>query len=238
MPALIHLLRPHQWLKNGFVFVGLLFGHAWHDPLIIGQALAAVCLFGGSVLAVFYAGSAPWIFFAYVAMNIAYSLGLKHIVILDVFIIASGFMLRILAGTLGLGIAPSHWLLLCGLMLTLFLGFAKRLAELNVLHKERAGHRRVLEYYTAPMLDQFIGITAAATVISYALYTVSAETAALHGTQQLILTVPFVLYGMLRYLWRLHAQGGGGDAAQELLTDPHLMAAVFGWLLLVLVLLR
>lgn len=122
-----------------------------HDPLIIGQALAAVCLFGGSVLAVFYAGSAPWIFFAYVAMNIAYSLGLKHIVILDVFIIASGFMLRILAGTLGLGIAPSHWLLLCGLMLTLFLGFAKRLAELSVLHKERAGHRRVLEYYTAPM---------------------------------------------------------------------------------------
>lgn len=87
-------------------------------------------------------------------------------------------------------------------------------------------------------LDQFIGITAAATVISYALYTVSAETAALHGTQQLILTVPFVLYGMLRYLWRLHAQGGGGDAAQELLTDPHLLAAIIGWLLLVLVLLR
>ncbi|TAJ22758.1 MAG: decaprenyl-phosphate phosphoribosyltransferase [Rugosibacter sp.] len=287
MPALIRLLRPHQWLKNGFVFVGLLFGHAWHDPLIIGQALAAfaafcllssavyvmndlldreqdrqhpkkkhrplaagtmnvsaaialaaVCLFGGSVLAVFYAGSAPWIFFAYVAMNIAYSLGLKHIVILDVFIIASGFMLRILAGTLGLGIAPSHWLLLCGLMLTLFLGFAKRLSELNALREESTGHRRVLEHYTAPMLDQFIGITAAATVISYALYTVSAETAALHGTRQLILTVPFVLYGMLRYLWRLHAQGGGGDAAQELLTDPHLLIAVFGWLLLVLVLLR
>lgn len=287
MPALIRLLRPHQWLKNGFVFVGLLFGHAWHDPIMVRQALAAfvafcllssavyvmndlldreqdrqhpkkkhrplaagtvsvptaialavLCLLGGSVLALFYAGAAPWIFFAYVAMNIAYSLGLKHIVILDVFIIASGFMLRILAGTLGLGIAPSHWLLLCGLMLTLFLGFAKRFAELNILQKESGGHRRVLEHYTAPMLDQFIGITATATVISYALYTVSAETASLHGTQQLILTVPFVLYGMLRYLWRLHSQGGGGDAAQELLADPHLLMAIVGWLLLVVGLLR
>jgi len=284
---MLRLLRPHHWLKNGFVFVGLLFGHAWHDPLKVEQALAAfaafcllasavyvmndlldreqdkrhphkkhrplaagtvsvpaaitlalLCLLGGSLLAVLYAGSAPWIFFAYVALNIAYSLGLKHVVILDVFIIAGGFMLRILAGTLGLGIAPSHWLLLCGLMLTLFLGFAKRLAELNALQEDGAGHRRVLEHYTGPMLDQFIGITAAGTVISYTLYTVSAETLAVHGTRNLILTVPLVLYGMLRYLWRLHSQGGGGDAAQELLTDPHLMAAVAGWLVLVLVFLR
>lgn len=284
--SMLRLLRPHHWLKNGFVFVGLLFGHAWHDPLKVGQAFAAfaafcllasavyvmndlldreqdkrhpqkkhrplaagtvsvpvaimlamLCLLGGSLLAVLYAGSAPWIFLAYVVMNIAYSLGLKHVVILDVFIIAGGFMLRILAGTLGLGIAPSHWLLLCGLMLTLFLGFAKRLAELNALQEDSAGHRRVLEHYTGPMLDQFTSITAAGTVISYALYTVSAETLAVHGTRSLILTVPLVLYGMLRYLWRLHSRGGGGDAAQELLTDPHLMAAVVGWLVLVLALL-
>ena len=283
---LLRLLRPHQWLKNGFVFVGLLFGHAWTDPVKLGQALAAFaafCLLSSAVyvmndlidreqdrlhpkkkgrplaagtvsvtaaltLAVLsvlvggtiawqFAGSAPWIFFAYVVLNIGYSFGLKHVVILDVFIIASGFMLRILAGTLGLGIAPSQWLLLCGLMLTLFLGFAKRRAELNALLTASAGHRRVLEHYTAPMLDQFIGIAAAGTVISYALYTVSAETVALHGTRGLIATVPFVLYGMLRYLWRLHRQGGGGDPAQELLTDPHLLVATVGWLLLVLVLL-
>ena len=283
---LLRLLRPHQWLKNGFVFVGLLFGHAWTDPVKLGQALAAFaafCLLSSAVyvmndlidreqdrlhpkkkgrplaagtvsvtaaltLAVLsvlvggtiawqFAGSAPWIFFAYVVLNIGYSFGLKHVVILDVFIIASGFMLRILAGTLGLGIAPSQWLLLCGLMLTLFLGFAKRRAELNALLTASAGHRRVLEHYTAPMLDQFIGIAAAGTVISYALYTVSAETVALHGTRGLIATVPFVLYGMLRYLWRLHRQGGGGDPAQELLTDPHLLVATLGWLLLVLVLL-
>ena len=286
MIPLLRLLRPHQWLKNGFVFVGLLFGHAWTDPVKLGQALAAfvafcllasavyvmndlidreqdrlhpkkksrplaagtvsgpaaltlaaVCLIAGGTIAWQFAGSAPWIFFAYVALNVGYSFGLKHVVILDVFIIASGFMLRILAGTLGLGIAPSQWLLLCGLMLTLFLGFAKRRAELNALLTDSASHRRVLEHYTAPMLDQFIGIAAAGTVISYALYTVSAETVALHGTRGLIATVPFVLYGMLRYLWRLHTRGGGGDPAQELLTDPHLLAATAGWLLLVVLLL-
>ncbi len=286
MPPLIRLMRPHQWLKNGFVFVGLLFGHAWNDPEKVTQALAAFaafcllasgiyvindlidreqdrvhpkkksrplaagtvsvhaalflaasCFIGGSAVALLWAGSAPWIFAAYVIMNIGYSFGLKHVVILDVFIIAAGFMLRILAGTLGIGIAPSHWLLLCGLMLTLFLGFAKRRAELNALLAESAGHRRVLEHYTEGMLDQFITIAAAGTVISYALYTVSAETVALHGTRGLIATVPFVLYGMLRYLWRLHRAGGGGDPARELLTDPHLWAATAGWLLLVLALL-
>lgn len=286
LPVWLRLLRPHQWLKNGFVFVGLLFGHAGADPLKFGQALAAfaafsllasavyvmndlidreqdrlhpkkrhrplaagtigvggavalgvACLVAGSAIALLFAGSAPWIFLAYVALNVCYSLGLKHVVILDVFIIASGFMLRILAGTLGLGIAPSQWLLLCGLMLTLFLGFAKRRAEINALPADRSSHRRVLEHYTEPMLDQFIGIAAAGTVISYALYTVSAETVALHGTRGLIATVPFVLYGMLRYLWRLHRKGGGGDPVQELLTDPHLLLAIVGWLLLVIALL-
>ena len=286
MPPLIQLLRPHQWLKNGFVFLGLLFGHAWSDPVKVGQALAAfaafcllasavyvmndlidreqdrlhpkkkqrplaagtvgigsagalalACLLGGGAVAWLFAGSAPWVFAAYLLLNVGYSFRLKHVVILDVFIIAAGFMLRILAGTLGIGIAPSQWLMLCGLMLTLFLGFAKRRAELTALQGESGGHRRVLELYTAPMLDQFIGITAAGTVISYALYTVSAETVALHGTRALIATVPFVLYGMLRYLWKLHARGGGGDPAQELLRDPHLLAALAGWLLLVLMLL-
>lgn len=286
MPPLIRLLRPHHWLKNGFVFVGLLFGHAWHDPRFVAQALAAfaafcllssavyvlndwrdreqdrlhprkrqrplaagtvsplaalvlglMCLFGGGLLAVAYAGNAPWIFAAYVVLNVAYSMGLKHVVILDVFIIAAGFMLRILAGTLGLGIVPSHWLMLCGLMLTLFLGFAKRLAELTAVHDDGGSQRRVLQRYTEPMLNQFIALTATGTVISYALYTVSAETVAMHGTRALMLTVPLVLYGMLRYLWRLHDRNGGEDAAQELLTDPHLLLTVVAWLALVLVLL-
>ncbi len=287
MPPLIQLLRPHQWVKNGFVLVGLLFGHAWAQPDLRAQVLAAfvafclvssavyvlndiidreadrrhpekrnrpiasgkvgigtaivlalVCLVLGLGLAFGVAGlpasQAPWIFVAYVLMNIGYSFGLKHVVILDVFIIAAGFMLRILAGTLGVGILPSHWLLLCGLMLTLFLGFAKRRAEVEVPAEAGKPHRRVLDEYSAPMLDQFITLSGGATVIAYSLYTVSEETIALHGTPWLIATVPCVLYGLLRYLYRLHRAGGGGDPARELLSDPHLMG-VFGlWLGLVI----
>ncbi|MDP2811832.1 MAG: decaprenyl-phosphate phosphoribosyltransferase [Rhodocyclaceae bacterium] len=293
MHPLVALLRPHQWIKNGFVFVGLLFGHGWvgedgermavlaviafaafcllssavyvmndivdreqdrlhpekkHRPLASGaigieaaMALGAACLVGGLTLSVamdaMSGGSLTAILGVYLLLNLAYSHGLKHVVVLDVFIIAAGFMLRLLAGTVGIGIEPSRWLLLCGLMLTLFLGFAKRRAELNALIAESGGHRRVLDHYTPAMLDQFITIAAAATVIGYSLYTVSPETEALHGTPWLIATVPFVLYGLLRYLFLLHRRGGGGDPARELLTDRHLLAAFLGWLALVALLL-
>lgn len=289
MYALIRLMRIHQWVKNGFVFVGLLFSHAWSDADLVQQALqafiafsliasavyimndlldreqdrrhpekrqrplasgavtvpaalvlAGVCLFIGLGLALglfasfgLPASQAPWVYVAYFVLNVAYSLGLKHVVVLDVFIIATGFMLRLLAGTLGIGIMPSHWLLLCGLVLTLFLGFAKRRAELNVLAEKGGSHRPVLDDYTPAMLDQFITISAGATVITYSLYTVSDETIAIHGTPWLIVTVPCVLYGLLRYLYRLH-HAGGGDPARELLTDPHLLAIFFIWLTLVI----
>jgi 4-hydroxybenzoate polyprenyltransferase len=278
--AMIRLMRPHQWVKNGFVFVGLLFGHAWRDPVLTQAAvlafvafclmssgvyicndfidreqdrhhpdkrhrplasgavsthaalmLAMACL-GGALLLALVASQAPWLFLIYLAMQVAYNTGAKHIVVLDVFIIAAGFMLRILAGTVGIGIPPTHWLLLCSLMLTLFLGFAKRRAELEVMVDDSAIHRRVLEHYSRPLLDQFIVIAATGTVVSYALYTVSPETMALHGTRWLIATLPFVLYGLLRYLYLLHRQGGGGDPAREVLTDPHLQVSLAGWALL------
>lgn len=286
MHPLVRLLRPHQWIKNGFVFVGLLFGHAWSDshrlslallafaafclassavyvlndivdreqdrrhpkkkdrPLASGAVsvqaalvLGAVCL--GSALALAFAVGGALLAFigGYLLLNVAYTHRLKHVVILDVFIIASGFMLRLLAGTVGVGIAPSHWLLLCGLMLTLFLGFAKRRAELNVLMEASHGHRRVLEHYSAGMLDQLITIAASATVIAYSLYTVSPDTVAMHGTSWLIATVPFVLYGLMRYLYLLHRRGGGGDPASELLGDKHLLLAFVGWLATTLILL-
>jgi len=279
----LRLLRPHQWVKNTFVLVGLLFGHAWRDPELLQQGLwafaafcllssavyvfndlldreqdrqhpkkrhrplasgriglsgalvlLALCLIGGLTLAFTRAGSAPWVFVAYLVINGFYSLGAKHVVVLDVFLISAGFMLRLLAGTLGLGIAPSHWLLLCGLMLTLFLGFAKRRAELNAVAGDPSAHRRVLEDYSETLLDQFITVTLACTVVSYSLYTLSAETVALHGSNHLILTVPFVLYGMFRYLFLLHHRGGGGDTATDMFTDPHLILAGAGWLATVL----
>ncbi len=287
MSDLLRLLRPQQWIKNGFVFLGLLFGHAWNDPdkvmlacaafvafcllsscvyvmndildreqdrqhprkrarplasgaVGVGAAVAlmALCGVAGLALAFTRGGEQPLIFVGYLALNTAYSFGLKHVVILDVFIIAAGFMLRILAGTLGIGIAPSHWLLLCGLLLTLFLGFAKRRAELNLLAEDSSGHRQVLEHYSAELLDQMITVAATGTLVAYSLYTVSPETVALHGTAHLIYTVPFVLYGMFRYLFLLHKRGGGGDPASELVRDPHLIAALVGWLGTTLWLLR
>ncbi|MBI4741621.1 MAG: decaprenyl-phosphate phosphoribosyltransferase [Betaproteobacteria bacterium] len=282
----LKLLRPHQWVKSGFVFVGLLFGHAWHNALLVQNVflaaaafalaasavyvlndladrerdrehpekchrplaagtvsvtqallLAGACMVSALVLAQAVSVSVLAILVVYAFLNVAYSMGLKHVVLLDVFIISAGFMLRILAGTLGVGIVPSHWLLLCGLMLTLFLGFAKRRAELNAMEGRGGAHRKVLDDYDPALLDKLIGISATGTIVSYSLYTVSAETLAMHGTTNLIYSVPFVVYGIFRYLFLLHRRGGGGDPAAVLLRDAHLIAAFSGWLATVLLLL-
>lgn len=282
----LRLLRPHQWVKSGFVFVGLLFGHAWGDALLVQRVLLAVaafslcasaiyvindladreqdrahpekrhrplasgtvsvtqalllagaCMLSALMLAHAASNTVLAIIVGYALLNVGYTMGLKHIVLLDVFIISAGFMLRILAGTLGVGIAPSHWLLLCGLMITLFLGFAKRRAELNALDERGASHRQVLSDYDTVLLDKLIGISAAGAIINYSLYTVSPQTVAMHGTEYLIYTVPFVVYGVFRYLFLLHRRGGGGDPSSALLHDPHLLASFFGWLVAVLVLL-
>jgi 4-hydroxybenzoate polyprenyltransferase len=277
---LLRLMRPHQWVKNAFVFTGLLFGHAWHDPGLAARAVvafAAFCLASSAVYVVndivdieqdrrhpkkrlrpLAAGHVPvaaaaalaallgaaglalgWlasptvlvILLGYALMNIAYTLRLKHVVILDVFIIATGFMLRILAGTLGIGIAPSQWLLLCGLMVTLFLGFTKRRAEIIALNEDKTSHRRVLEHYSPVLLDKMIGITASGLIMSYSLYTMNADTIRIHGTANLIYTVPFVMYGVFRYIYLLHHQSRGGDTAHDLVRDPHLLAVVASWVI-------
>ena len=282
----LKLLRPHQWVKSGFVFVGLLFGHVWQDlvlverviqaaaafalaasavyvindladrerdrehpekkhrPLASGTVnltqalmLAGACMLSSLMLAHSASNDVLIIVLAYAALNVLYSLGLKHVVLLDVFIISAGFMMRILAGTLGVGIEPSHWLMLCSLMLTLFLGFSKRRGELNVMAGRSGSHRKVLDDYDPIFLDKLIGICAAGTIISYSLYTVSPETLVMHGTDRLIFTVPFVIYGVFRYLFLLHRRGGGGDPAAALLQDNHLLGAFCGWLGIVIFLL-
>ncbi len=172
----------------------------------------------------------------YAVMNLAYSIELKHIVILDVFIIATGFMLRILAGTLGLGIPPSQWLLLCGLMVTLFLGFSKRRAEIIVLSDDKSAHRKVLEDYSPVLLDKMIVITAAGLIMSYSLYTMSPETIMIHRTANLVYTVPFVIYGVFRYIFLLHHQRSGGDPSRDLVRDPHMLTVLATWFITTIVL--
>lgn len=281
------LLRPHHWVKNGFVLAGLLFGHAWDQPGYVAAAVAATlafCLASSAVyafndahdaqrdrehpdkkerpvargaiapaaaraiaalLASAALGLAAWTAWpvaafvtAYLVLNAGYTLGLKRVPVLDVFAIASGFMLRLLAGTAGIGIEPSRWLLACGFLLTLFLGFAKRRAELERLSADAAQHRPVLEAYSLAFLDKAVFICVVGMVVTYALYTVAETTVALHGTENLIWTLPWVLLGSFRYLFRLHYRGGGGDPAQELLRDPLLAAAALGWVATVAWLIR
>lgn len=193
-------------------------------------ALAAASAAAGIALAALAGAAAAALLAAYLALNIAYTLGLKQIPVLDVFVIAAGFMLRLLAGTAGIGIEPSRWLLACGFLLALFLGFAKRRAEIAQLAEGAGEHRAVLAAYGTGFLDRAAFACAAATAATYALYTLDEETAVLHGTDDLILTLPWVLFGTFRYLHRLHVRGAGGDPAEELLSDPVLMVAVAGWL--------
>ena len=194
--------------------------------------LAFVCGAAGLTLGAMASAIVVAILLAYLALNLGYSYGLKNIAILDVFIIAAGFMLRIFAGTWGVNIVPSYWLLLCGLLLTVFLGFAKRRAELTASDgngAQGASQRPVLYDYSPALLDTMMAISAAGVIVSYSLYTVSPDTIALHRTDKLIYTLPFVLYGIFRYIFLLH-RSGGEDPAWTLLTDAHMLIVCALWL--------
>lgn len=192
--------------------------------------LGLLSAIGGGVAGYYASPLVALLLALYAVMNIAYSYGLKRVVILDVFIIAAGFMLRLLAGTSGVGIPPSQWLLLCGLMLTLFLGFVKRRAELGTeSDSDKIPQRKVLRYYSPALLDSLITVTATCIILSYSLYTLSPETIALHHTSWLMLTVPFVIFGVFRYLFLLHYHQQGEDTASEAMRDPQLAITVLLW---------
>lgn len=277
------LMRPRQWVKNGFVFMGLLFANEWRQPEMLRRVLLATLAFSlvasgvyvlndlldrgrdlhhptkksrplaagqisvtvallllallwiaGGAVGLWVSRTVLLILLAYVAINILYSLGLRQVVILDVFLIAAGFMLRILAGTVGVGIAPSQWLLICGFMVALFLGFAKRRAELYALSGETSNHRSVLEHYQPVLLDKMIVVTATCVILTYSLYTMSPVTVQNHHTESLIYTAPFVVYGIFRYIYTLHHQQTGTEPANEIFRDPHILLSIAGWLLVTL----
>jgi 4-hydroxybenzoate polyprenyltransferase len=169
---------------------------------------------------------------AYAAINIAYSLVLKHWVIVDVFAVSSGFVLRAVAGAVVIGVYPSPWLYVVAILLSLFIGINKRRNELVLLAGEAASHRPTLGDYTLPLLDEMTGVVASATVMAYSLYTFSAET--LPKDHSMMLTIPFVIYGIFRYLYLIHVKHEGGDPSELLTRDRPLLVAIGLWGLTVL----
>ena len=168
---------------------------------------------------------------SYFLLQIAYTFSLKHIIILDVLAIASGFVLRVVAGAVVIDVDISSWLLICTLLLSLFLGLSKRRHELIVLEKDAHSHRNVLKDYSPYLLDQMISVVSSSTVMAYALYTISDDTIDKFGTENLIFTVPFVLYGIFRYLYLIHQKEEGGDPENILVSDKPLMIDILLWVL-------
>lgn len=274
--ALFLALRPHQWVKNVFVFAGLVFARAAEGQLFeagrmddvrrtlyafaafclgasaiylvndvldreqdrahptkrrrpiaagtvsVAQALVASALcFAGALLVAREAEGSPvpvWpVVLAYMTLNFAYSVKLKHVVIVDAFCIAAGFLLRVFAGALAVPATVSHWLLLCTMFLALFLALCKRKAEIDLLGEGRGEHRAILREYTPAFLDQMVTVLAACAIVTYTMYTVAEDTVANWHGHTLVWTVPCVVFGLARYLWLVQTQRGGGSPTRVLL---------------------
>jgi 4-hydroxybenzoate polyprenyltransferase len=205
-------------------------------PIASGQlptttaVVAGVILAAGGITAAFAIGTQFGIIAAtYVAALLLYSAALKHVVILDVLMIAAGFVLRAVAGAVAVDVPIGHWLLVCTTLLALFLALSKRRHELVLLADGATDHRRILEEYSPYLLDQMIGVVTSSTLIAYTVYATSPDTAARLGTGKLGLTIPFVLYGIFRYLYLVHQKRAGGSPAAMLLTDRPLLGCVALW---------
>lgn len=273
------LLRPNQWLKNGFILAPLLFsgfatqprelasaaiafasfcllasgGYIINDirdraadsrhpskrfrPLAAGTIkvhhaaqVAAVLIVVAILLAFAVNPSVGTFALCYLALALAYSFGLKRLVIIDVFAIAAFYVLRLLAGSAAIGVRPSIWLLICGSLLALYLGFAKRRHELLLMGERSTDHRSVLQEYSPAVLDQMSVVLLSVTIVSYLMYTISSETTLRVGAHLLTYSSVFVLYGVFRYMYLVHHRQAGGSPADTLLTDRALLVAVAGWL--------
>lgn len=266
--AYLQLIRPKQWIKNGFVLAPLVFSQQLFNPWALSHAAEA---FGGwcvlasgiyvandvldrdtdrehpdkssrpvasGVVPVRVAASLAALLILtgllslaalgrgvfipgllYAVINLAYSMYLKRVVIIDVMALASGFVLRVIGGAGAIGVWVSPWLILCTGLLALFLGLEKRRGEEILLNHDATKHRTVLNHYSPYFLDQLISVLTASALISYTLYTISEDTRGRFGTDKLFLTVPFVLYGIFRYLYLVHQKNGGGNPTEIVFTD-------------------
>jgi len=184
---------------------------------------------GGLSAAFLLSNSFGFSVLTFLALLSAYSYTLKRIMILDVFTIAIGFVLRASSGAIAIGVPISNWLLVCTLLLALFLGFTKRRGEIELLGDKAAFHRKTLVEYTPQLLDQFIVVTAAATIVSYAFYTGAPGTVEKFETGLLTATLPFPIYGIFRYLYLVHRRDNSGNPSEMLLKDYPILACVVLW---------
>ncbi len=169
----------------------------------------------------------------YLGLQTLYSISLKHIVIVDALTLATGFVLRAMAGAAVIDVVVSHWLFVCTILGALFMALAKRRHELVLLADGAASHRPILDEYSAYLLDQMIAVVTASTLIAYIFYTISPETEQKFGTSWLGLTIPFAIYGIFRYLYLVHRREGGGSPSDLLLNDKPLLACVTFWVIAV-----
>ena len=282
LSALVVSLRPRQWVKNLFVFGGLVFSQRLFTASVwpalgafaifcalsgaiylfndvadrdkdrlhpskrerpIASGLLAIPVALGSAIVLIVVGLAAAaalsprfavVALAYVGLLSLYSAALKHVVIVDVLTVAIGFVLRAVGGALAIGVDISGWLLICMILIALFLALGKRRHEYLTLDGEAARHRPILAEYSAGLLDQMIAVVTASTVTAYALYTMSPETVAKFHTQLLPATLPFVLYGIFRYLYLLYRRQLGGNPSELFLNDRALLLNTVGWILSVL----
>ena len=196
----------------------------------LAMLLSAILIILGLAIAYFLNRFVFLVVLLYILVNIAYSLVIKHIAILDVLTISTGFVLRIIGGGLAISVVPSYWLILCTVMISIFLGFTKRRAELLVVDIEKNNSRPVLKDYSISFLDQVIPMVTGATIIAYALYTVDAHTQMVLGTRAMLLTLPFVIYGLLRYIYIIYHLKQGADPVKTLIRDIPTIINLFLWI--------
>ncbi len=277
--AVLGLMRPHQWVKNGLVLAALVFsrrlfvardvalalvalaafcalssaGYALNDiadreadrlnpekrdrPVARGDlsaAAAGAIAAGLGAIALGLGALLGWAFLGiaalYAAIQFGYSFFAKRFVVIDVITVAIGFVVRAYAGGVAIDAEVSPWLVFITFVLALFLVLARRRHELIALGGAAGAHRDALAQYSVPLLDQMISIVAGATLVSYMIYTASAEIESKLGSHRLYLTVPFVAFGILRYLYLIDERNEGGDPARLLLRDGPLLLAVAGWI--------
>lgn len=275
----IALVRPHQWVKNGFLFAPLVFSKHLMDPAYVLHVLEAFAIFcilssivyivndiadreadrrhpvkrtrpiaagtitvpqaavlavilgviaaaGSLELGVLYSVAAG----LYFLMNLGYSLGLKQVILVDVFIIAAGFMLRVLAGAFAIGVTVSPWLVLCTLFVSVFLAVSKRRAEILLgIESESDVTRPVLRNYDIQFIEQMMTVTASGMAISYALYTVADRTVEVFGTENLMFTTVFVLFGIFRYLYLVRLHKTDDNPTHMLISDMPMVMNVVAW---------